>query len=209
MKDMSNSNDIYWTIEQEEQEEIVVKASRFIGHAFSVDSKNKADGILEVIRKHHHAARHHCFAYVIGAKGLEFRYSDDGEPSGTGGKPILFMINKFNLKDIIVVVTRYFGGTKLGVGGLARAYSSAAEAVLNKCKTKPLYITKKIKTFCGYEDFQAVKSLYEKYTVNNTEEYKDSISIISDVPVSLVEEFIEQVTNLTNGRAGCINLDLT
>lgn len=206
MKELSKDKDIYWTIKEECETEITVKKSKFIGQAFSINNKEKADGVLEVIRKKHYNANHNCFAYVIGQKGLEYRYSDDGEPTGTAGKPILFMINKYDLKDIIVIVTRYFGGTKLGIGGLSRAYSDAASAVLDNCTKKPVYITEKVKIFCGYEDISGIKKLLAEYAVNQQEEYQDSIEIYADIPITLIEEFRNRVTNLTSGRAGTVLL---
>ncbi len=204
MKEPDKNTDVYWTIAEECEYEISVKKSRFIARAFPVNTKEKAEGVLEVIRKTHYNANHNCFAYVIGQKGLEYRYSDDGEPTGTAGKPILFVINKFNLKDIIVIVTRYFGGTKLGIGGLSRTYSDAASGLLENCKKEPVYITSKIKIFCGYEDISAIKSLLAEYSVNYTEEYLDSVIFIADIPVSFVSEFSNKVTNVTSGRAGII-----
>jgi uncharacterized YigZ family protein len=208
MKELEKNIDVYWTIAEECEYELSVKKSRFIAQAFSVNTKQKAEGVLDVIRKTHYNANHNCFAYVIGQKGLEYRYSDDGEPTGTAGKPILFMINKYNLKDIIVIVTRYFGGTKLGIGGLSRAYSEAASGLLESCKKEPVYITKKIKIFCGYEDISSIKSLLSEYAVNYSEEYLDSVMFIADIPVSLIDAFSNQVVNVTSGRAGLIKEEL-
>ncbi len=206
MKELSKDKDIYWTIKEECETEITVKKSKFIGQAFSINNKDKAEGVLEVIRKKHYNANHNCFAYVIGQKGLEYRYSDDGEPTGTAGKPILFMINKYDFKDIIVIVTRYFGGTKLGIGGLSRAYSDATAAVLDNCTKKPVYITEKVKIFCSYEDISGIKKLLNEYAVNHQEEYQDSIEIFADIPVTLIEDFRNKVINLTSGRAGTVLL---
>ena len=199
--------DIYYTIEEQEESELVINKSRFIGQAYPVNNRDKAQGVLQIIKSTHYEARHHCFAYIIGSEGLEYRFSDDGEPSGTGGKPILFVINKFDIKDIIVVVTRYFGGTKLGAGPLARAYSESAQLVLEKCIKKPVYITKKIKIFTAYEDFSAIKSLLDQYSVFHEEKFADSIEIIADIPISKIEEFANLVISVSSGRSGTLILN--
>ncbi len=206
MKQLSKDTDIYKTISAECEAELIIKKSKFIAQAFPVNTKDKAEGVLSVIRKKHYNANHNCFAYVIGQKGLEYRYSDDGEPAGTAGKPILFMLNKWDYKDIVLIVTRYFGGTKLGIGGLSRAYSDAAALVLEQCKEKPIYITERIKIFCGYEDITPIKSLLADYSVSHNEEYLDSVTIEADIPVSLTDEFCNRITNLTSGRAGTIKV---
>ena len=107
--------------------EIEVKKSRFIADTAHVETEEEVDSFLEIIRKRYYDARHHCYAYVIGADGKQKRCSDDGEPSQTAGKPMLEMVTGAGLTDSIVVVTRYFGGTLLGTGGLVRAYGAAAK----------------------------------------------------------------------------------
>lgn len=193
--------DIYWTISEQKRTEIKIKGSRFIATACPIVSKNNAMDFLEEIRKEFYDATHNCFGYTIGFDGLEFRFSDDGEPSGTAGKPILFSLQKFDVKDIIVVVTRYFGGTKLGVGPLARAYSDSASEVLNICEKKPIYLTKPIQIFCTYEEISIIKKLIDNHAISSQESYMDSIEIIAHVPLSKIELFIGLVTSSTNGKA--------
>lgn len=120
----------YRTVEMSSERELVVKRSRFIGRAFPVSGEEQALFLLEKIRKQHWDATHNCFAYSIGEKGTCARYSDDGEPSGTAGQPILEAIRSRGLTDVLVVVTRYFGGTLLGTGGLVRAYGASASEAL-------------------------------------------------------------------------------
>ena len=117
--------DYYLTIQETSGAEIKIKGSRFIGIISPVADKVNAEKILIEIRKEFRNATHNCFAYRINSQ--EFRYSDDGEPSGTAGRPILSMIDKYQLQRVVLVVTRYFGGTKLGTGGLIRAYSQSAD----------------------------------------------------------------------------------
>ena len=114
------------------QGEIVEKKSRFIANIFPVHSEEEALAYIEEIRKKHYDARHNCFAYVIGEKNEVMRGSDDGEPSGTAGRPMLEVLLGEELHDVLAVVTRYFGGTLLGTGGLVRAYSAAVKEGLSK-----------------------------------------------------------------------------
>ena len=111
--------------------EIEEKKSRFIAETAHVETEEEAFAFLEGIRKRYYDARHHCYAFVLGPDGSQTRCSDDGEPSQTAGKPMLDVLTGSGLTDSIVVVTRYFGGTLLGTGGLVRAYSAAAKAGIN------------------------------------------------------------------------------
>lgn len=131
MHDLFN-NDSYLTIETPSEGIYKEKGSRFLAFAFPVNNTDQIKSIIEAIRKEHHEARHHCYAYMLGQDRLTWRVNDDGEPSGTGGKPILGQINSSGLTNILIVVTRYFGGTLLGVSGLINAYrTAAADAIKN------------------------------------------------------------------------------
>lgn len=130
--------DEYKTIEIEVHAETRVRGSRFIAAASPVSTKEAAEQFMARIRKSHHDAAHNCHAYRLGFDAQQFRYNDNGEPNGAG-KPILTAIDKHGLTNTIVVVTRYFGGAKLGVGGLARAYGDAAEQVLSSAKIVTRY----------------------------------------------------------------------
>jgi uncharacterized YigZ family protein len=116
------------TIQSYGSSEIIIKKSRFIGHAKPVESEEEAIQFIEAIKKEHKLATHNCSAYVIGERDQIQKQSDDGEPSGTAGKPILEVIKHQGLKNVAVVVTRYFGGIMLGAGGLIRAYTDGAVA---------------------------------------------------------------------------------
>ena len=120
----------YQIIYEGGSDEIVEKKSRFIAHVFPVHSEEEAAGHIEQIRKKYWDARHNCHAFVIGPNNEISRCSDDGEPSGTAGRPILEVLQGQEIHDVLVVVTRYFGGTLLGTGGLVRAYSQATQAGL-------------------------------------------------------------------------------
>jgi uncharacterized YigZ family protein len=122
--------DEYQTIQEVSQGLYKEKGSRFIALAIPVTSIDEVKVKLEQLRKQFHDARHHCYAYRLGEEPYEFRYNDDGEPSGTAGKPIFGQIQSFDLTNILVVVVRYFGGVKLGTGGLIQAYKAAAKSAI-------------------------------------------------------------------------------
>ncbi|NBO70086.1 YigZ family protein [bacterium] len=181
-----DSKDFYLTIQQRERASIKVRGSEFIATAIPVSSKEQAHKELETLRSEFWDATHNCFAYRIGKSGLEFRTSDDGEPSGSAGKPILFMLNKYNVSDIVLVVTRYYGGTNLGIGGLARAYSDAAGAVLEMCVNVPVYSSKDIRVMCIYEDVAIIRRIIDSYAINSDSEYRDAVEFIARIPESRV-----------------------
>jgi uncharacterized YigZ family protein len=192
--------DKYYTIAKPEATETKIKSSKFIGYAFPAINKKEALLRLEEIREKHFDATHNCFAYQIW-KENEFRASDDGEPSGTAGKPILMIIKKYDINDVIVIITRYFGGTKLGVGGLVRAYSSVAESVLDHCEKKIVNITNAVKINCRYEEISIVKRIIDEYAISFKGKYTDTIEIIADIPLSKTSEFIHTIISTTNARA--------
>lgn len=200
----SNDSDIYYSIEARERFESKVKGSRFIATASPANSKWEAMAFIDTIKAEFFDATHNTWAYRIGYDGLEYRSSDDGEPSGSAGKPILFAIQKHDLTDIVVVVTRYFGGTKLGIGPLARAYADAASGVLNLCSKKPVFRTITLKIFCTYEDYQIVKKLVIRDSIDFNESFQDAIEIIADIPISKSENFVTDIQNQTSGRAGTV-----
>jgi uncharacterized YigZ family protein len=133
-------SDSYLTIKAFSQGLYKEKGSRFIALAYPVTKQEEIKSILENIRKEHHSARHHCFAWMLGQGRQTYRVSDDGEPSGSAGKPILGQINAFKLTDILIVVIRYFGGKLLGVSGLINAYRSAAESAINNNEIIELFV---------------------------------------------------------------------
>lgn len=203
----TSSPDYYMTIVEQARVELKVKRSKFLATACPSSTKEKAKEILGTIRTEFFDASHNCFAYRIGVQGLDFRASDDGEPNGSAGKPILFTIKKFDLSDLIVVVTRYFGGTKLGVGGLARAYSDATEEVLQQSKIKKVHITKQIKIFCTYDDLNIIKKILSEYAINYSESFLDAVEIIAEIPKSKVDSFNKTITEASSGRAGTIIIE--
>ena len=187
------------------QGEIVEKKSRFIGQVFAIKDEDEAIAIIESVKKQYWDARHNCFAYVLGSNNEIQRYSDDGEPGGTAGKPMLEILVNERLINVLVVVTRYFGGTLLGTGGLVRAYQQAVKAGLSQCETgdikKGTYITV-VTDYNGIGKIQyIVGNESENVHIEDTE-YTDSVKMTIISEKTYVEGFIKKVTQATNGKAG-------
>lgn len=199
--------DFYITIDGPKRTQLKEKNSKFIASVAPIKNKEEAQSFLELIKSEFHDASHHCFSYKIGIDGLDIRYSDDGEPTGSAGKPILFTINKFKYTNIIVIVTRYYGGTKLGVGGLSRAYSDASNQVLEICVPTKVILTQKIKIFSTYEDISTVKSLISEFAVHFQEFYTDSIEITAEIPKSQVRIFESRLIDATSARSGIMLME--
>lgn len=131
---MAEFVDEYLTISKPSEGLFKDRGSKFLAFAYPVSSEDEIKEIQEKLRSDYHDARHHCYAYMLGPEKEIFRINDDGEPSSTAGKPILGQIRSFDLTNILIIVIRYFGGTKLGVGGLINAYKTAAEEALKNAK---------------------------------------------------------------------------
>jgi len=201
-----SSIDNYYTIQDTKRTEIKIKSSKFIATAAPVSNIEAAMEFVNSVRADFFDATHNCFAYQIGWDCNTFRAVDDGEPSGSAGKPILSSIQKFEISDVAVVVTRYFGGTKLGVGGLVRAYSSATEEVLSICQKKIIHRTLPVQINCRYEEISLIKRLLNDYAISFSEEYSDVVVIIANISISKASEFVTAVSTLTNARATAVIL---
>lgn len=182
--------------------EIIEKKSRFIASLEPVWTQEEAEGFIESVRKKHWDATHNCYAYVLGAKGEFARCSDDGEPSQTAGKPMLDVLLGQNIRNVCVVVTRYFGGTLLGTGGLVRAYSQAVQEGLSHC----LIIEKKLAGImdinCDYSSLGKIQYLAAQadYKTLNIS-YTDQVQMQVLVPKEECGRFIKDVTEATGARA--------
>ncbi len=137
--------------------EIVEKKSRFIGNVFSVSSVKEAEEKIAEISKKYWDARHNCYAYVIGENGENTKCSDNGEPSGTAGKPILEVINGAGITNVLIIVTRYFGGVLLGTGGLVRAYTQAAQAGIAASGVGELVYSQKLTLTVAYDKVNTIQ----------------------------------------------------
>lgn len=147
---------MFYTIKEDCSAEITEKKSKFICNVFHVESVDEAEEKLNIIRKKYHDARHNCFVYKIAEDGV-FKASDDGEPSGTAGVPMLNIINGRNISNVLVVVTRYFGGILLGTGGLVRAYSMATMNALDEAEIVKQEEGMKAEFLVGYKELDEVK----------------------------------------------------
>ena len=183
------------TIKQSVSAEITEKKSKFISEIFYVESVQEADEKIEEINKKYHDAKHHFFAYrILGENGIIERLSDDGEPSGTAGLPILQLISKKELVNVLVVVTRYFGGILLGTGGLVRAYSKATDDALNKVETIILKKGEKIKVYVSYKNLAYLQYYCKKnsITILQTNFDKEPYAII-EVTNQEKEQFLYEM----------------
>ena len=189
-------------IYKEGKGEIEEKKSRFIAHVYPVQSEEQAVSYINEVKKKYWDARHNCFAYVIGERGQLQRCSDDGEPNGTAGKPMLDVLLGNELRNVAVVVTRYFGGTLLGTGGLVRAYSQAVKAglrasvVITKILGVKLHIETDYTTFGKIQYILAQRELKILDTI-----YTDKVELEVLIPKTELEQVMHAITEGTNAQA--------
>jgi uncharacterized YigZ family protein len=191
----------YYTVKEYGENEIVIERSRFISYVSRAESEEEAQSFIQTIKKKHWDATHNCSAYIIGENNHIQKANDDGEPSGTAGVPILEVLKKKNLKDTVVVITRYFGGIKLGAGGLIRAYGKATSEGIKTTgiverKLMRITHTKADYTWLGKIENELRNSLYQLKEIH----YLDQVEIESYVEESDVPNFIAWMTELTNGQ---------
>ena len=156
----------YQTIAQPVQAEFKDKGSRFIAFAYPIFSSEEVKQYVDALRQEHHKARHWCFAWRLGVDGNQFRANDDGEPSGSAGRPILGQIDSFELTDVLVVVVRYFGGTLLGVPGLINAYKSATAMAFQAAEIVQKNIEKTVYLRCDYSSLNEALRLAKLHQAN-------------------------------------------
>ncbi|MFK9115380.1 YigZ family protein [Peribacillus frigoritolerans] len=191
----------YLTVAGRGDHEIVIEKSRFISHIARVETEDAAQAFIQEIKKKHKDATHNCSAYMIGEQNQIQKALDDGEPSGTAGIPILEVLKKKELKDTAVVVTRYFGGIKLGAGGLIRAYSKATSEGIN---TTGVVIRKLMRvisttvdyTWLGKLENELRSSIYQIKEI----QYLDQVNILVYVEETQKETYTAWITELTNGQ---------
>lgn len=204
----------YTTITQHCEHEIAkIKWSRFIGNIFPIHNKQEAEEKLKEVQKKYHNATHNCYAYVCGTKvnydlfgNLEitseyFKQSDEGEPTSTAGKPILAQIQGHKLHNILIVVTRYFGGTMLGVGGLIQAYGETAKHVIEHAETRQKEITKNIEFSYHFDLVPTVRNTTKKYHAKIIEEkYEEQVTMNIEINSGYVEDFKKELTESSKGQ---------
>ena len=197
----------YKTVHHRSRFEFEDRKSVFIGEALPVKNEAEALAFLESVKKHYPDARHHVYAYVVRENAI-MRFSDDGEPQGTAGIPILDIIRKKELTDIAIVVTRYFGGTLLGTGGLVHAYSASALGAIDEAEVITYDLYTGVSICVSYSDYQKIGALMTdfEFRVEDTD-FGAEVAILGRVLSSRVSSFVEKLTEITSGRAKSEILD--
>lgn len=186
------------TISDDATSEVIEKKSRFIANMFYVESFEEAEEKIKQIKKKYYDARHNCFAFnIYNENGNISRFSDDGEPSGTAGAPILAILNAQNLSNVLVVVTRYFGGILLGTGGLVRAYSEATKQAIENASI----IKKDYGIICNYtvlyEDLEKIKYYFKQENIKMVDfNYAENVEITVEITEEKYQKILENIENL-------------
>ena len=179
-----------------------IQKSKFITHLRHVDTEEEAREFITAIKKRYFDARHNCSAYVLGEKADKQKSNDDGEPGGTAGNPILEAIKKNGLTNIVVVVTRYFGGIKLGAGGLIRAYSHAAALGIEAATVLEMTPFAQLDVAVGYEHLATIEHYMRQNELRSIEaDYGEGVTLHLLIAPADFEKVNEDITNLTAGRA--------
>jgi uncharacterized YigZ family protein len=192
----------YYTVKGEGQHEIVIQKSRFIAHVTRAETEGQAQDFIQKIKKEYWNATHNCSAYLIGENDQIQKANDDGEPSGTAGVPILEVLKKRHLKDTVVVITRYFGGIKLGAGGLIRAYGKATTEGLDATGIVERKLMRIMHTTIDYTWLGKIENELRSslYTIKEIH-YLDKVEIETYVEEGEKLGFIEWMVELTAGQA--------
>ena len=191
--------DTYHTIEATSLGEFKEKGSKFLAYAYFVSNETDIKEKLDLLKKEHFKATHHCYAYRLGTDGKNYRSNDDGEPSGTAGRPILGQIDSFGLTNLLIVVVRYYGGTKLGTSGLINAYRESAKEALSNAEKIEKIIESQLECSLAYirmNDFMLFLKQHE-IGVQSTEYKDDSILFRLSVRNKLLDLLKEKIANLS------------
>lgn len=190
----------YTTLEREASAEFTEKKSVFIGYACPVKSEKEAIEFIARIRKKHSDARHNCYAYQLNGGGIA-RYSDDGEPQGTAGVPILDVIKKSGADDCCVVVTRYFGGILLGTGGLVRAYANGAKIALDAAHIVTYESYTELRVVCDYAAYQKLDYEFPKYgVIVDASDFGGSVTLRLAIKATLYARFADKLAEMFAGK---------
>ena len=183
--------------------EIVEKKSRFIADVAPVASEEEFAAFMERVKKRYWDVRHHCFAYILGENGEISRCSDDGEPSGTAGRPILDVLLSSGVRNAGIIVSRYFGGVLLGTGGLVRAYGQAAKEGLAACTVADVNTGRRITVDCDYSQMGRLQYIAAQENIKNTDIiYADRVRMTYMVQEETADRFIAKLTEATSAQAG-------
>lgn len=192
--------DIYRTIYDYGEDEIIINKSRFIGYARPISCEEEALDFIKEIKTKHKDATHNVYAYVCGEESNLQRFNDDGEPSGTAGIPVLEVIKKEDLRNVAVVVTRYFGGVKLGGGGLIRAYTKGAKIALDAGKIVEMIIHTKLRIIIPYTLLGKLENFLNSsgYQIEDTI-YNENVELDIYIKNTLIDDFKKKILDITNG----------
>lgn len=180
--------------------EIEEKKSRFIAHVAGVDTEKEALAFIEAMRRKYWDARHNCYAYVLGEQAQTLRFSDDGEPAGTAGRPILEVLVNSGIRNLVVVVTRYFGGILLGTGGLVRAYTKAAQAGLAASDVRTMCYGYELGLVTDYNGIGKIQYLLSVRKIPLEADYGEQVKVRVRVPFEEKDAVVREVTEATAGR---------
>ena len=195
--DSNEIKDSYKSIAAEAKGLFKDNGSRFIAHAYPVETEEEVKEIVAALKKEYFDARHHVYAYRLGYLGDKFRANDDGEPSGSSGRPVLGQIDSMGLSDILVVVVRYFGGIKLGIPGLIRAYKSSTADALANAEIVEKIASKVFRVHFGYMSMNSVmKVLKDMGLEQKNQKFDMECSIDVTVRLSLVDSFTERINDV-------------
>ena len=197
------ANSPYFVLEQSYEYTEEIKKSRFLTYLTPTKGRQAAEQFVRDIKAQHPNARHHCWAFVAGrpSDGQQYGFSDDGEPSGTAGKPILNCLLGSDVGEMTAVVVRYYGGIKLGTGGLVRAYAGGVQQVLKLIEPIECLIYKALHLTCDYPQIAAIESLFSVYNGKlKHAEYGAQVVMQLDVDARHIQAFITAVRNKTNGQ---------
>ncbi|MBE5812564.1 MAG: DUF1949 domain-containing protein [Clostridiales bacterium] len=194
-----------FTVKKQGYAEIIEKRSKFIANVYPVSSQAEASDIISKLKKQYYDAKHNVYAYIIEGSSTYSKYTDDGEPQGTAGLPIYEMLQKQQLVNVLVVVTRYFGGILLGTGGLVRAYTEAAKQGLKNAEIKQVIKTKKITFEFSYELKDKILFYLKKEEYEDKEIlYGENVRIIINIPEEDEKIFLEKLIEITEARVNFI-----
>ena len=195
-----DSPELYTTLAGEGSDEFEEKRSIFIGHAKHITSEDEAMEFIKAKKKEYSDATHNCWAYLLKG-GIVARYSDDGEPQGTAGVPMLEAIRKSGVEDCVVVVTRYFGGILLGAGGLVRAYSHGTSVALAAAKVVTYEKYTEMKLDCSYSDYQKYAVILPTFgAIIDDTDFSDKVVIRFAVKETITEKLALKITEMSGGR---------
>lgn len=195
---MKENKNEFKSIKNNTSAEITEKKSRFIANVIYVETNEEAEENIKKIKKEHYNAKHNCFAYIVMGENNERikRFSDDGEPAGTAGAPILEILEKQNLSNVLVVVTRYFGGILLGTGGLLRAYSGATLEALENVEFVDKTVGYEVEIIANYKDAEQLKYNLEKENIKIINiNYGENVELLAEIPETIVDKILEKNQN--------------